>query len=288
MNTPYSTLEYIFKNWMTVNCPLIQNAAIETSLSDNKLILGVDDFAIRKGHTYNTGIYDLRNESLLDVIPGRKFQELMSHKNVMPELFRLNPFAIVMDLAKSYHKFAREVFPSAIRIADRFHVNSYVIDALQAVRKNISNDLSPASKKLLKQNRNLLNKRADSLNENEQQTLKHMLNLSAKLNSVYQWKEALINWYDNCININQAKILFDKWCLQGYSLQIEEVDTALKTFENWEQEILNYHKCSFTNGIVEGRNNKIKAIQRRHYFTRNKKYYKYRIILECNSNFLAA
>jgi transposase len=36
------------------------------------LVLGVDDFAIRKGHTYNTGIHDLKGETLLDLLSGRK------------------------------------------------------------------------------------------------------------------------------------------------------------------------------------------------------------------------
>ena len=44
----------------------------------------------------------------------------------------------------------------------------------------------------------------------------------------------------------------------------------------------------FTNASVEGRNNKIKAIQRRHYFTRNRKYYEARIFLECNKRALTA
>lgn len=37
----------------------------------------MDDFAIRKGHTYNTGIHDLKNNTLLDIALGRTFEELM-------------------------------------------------------------------------------------------------------------------------------------------------------------------------------------------------------------------
>ncbi|UOF92887.1 transposase [Fodinisporobacter ferrooxydans] len=52
--------------------------------------------------------------------------------------------------------------------------------------------------------------------------------------------------------------------------------------ENWKEEIVSYHLLRFTNAAVEGRNNKIKALQRRHYFTRNTVCYKQRILLECN------
>ena len=61
---------------------------------------------------------------------------------------------------------------------------------------------------------------------------------------------------------------------------------ALKTFENWSIEISNYHSGRFTNAAVEGRNNKIKTLQRRCYFLRNRKSYEYRTYLECNSRFM--
>ena len=121
--------------------PQLQEQVILESSNTNKLVLGMDDFAIRKGHTYNTGIHDLRNGTLLEIIPGRKLEELRSHKNVNTKLFELQPFAIVMDLAPYYYTFAREVYPNAIRIADRFHVNSYAMEALRCVRKRISCDL---------------------------------------------------------------------------------------------------------------------------------------------------
>lgn len=66
------------------------------------------------------------------------------------------------------------------------------------------------------------------------------------------------------------------------------MDIAIKTFENWKQEIINYYLYRFTNASVELINNKIKAIQRRYYFTRNRDYYEARIFLECNRRVLTA
>lgn len=272
LKIPYSTVERIYKNYIDYVVPVI----------------GMDDFAIRKGHTYNTGIHDLRNGTLLEIIPGRKLEELRSHKNVNTKLFELQPFAIVMDLAPYYHTFAREVYPDAIRIADRFHVNGYAMEALRGVRKRISSDLTPAARTLLKRNKSVLEKRNEYLTLKEIDILKQLLSLSSDLKAVYEWKEQLIVWYDCCSSIIQAENLFDKWCKQGHSLNIPEIERALITFENWKQEIINYHNCRYTNAAVEGRNGKIKAIQRRHYFTRNKHYYKGRILLECNNHFLTA
>lgn len=286
LRIPYSTVERIYKNYIDYVVPELQEKVILESSNTNKLVLGMDDFAIRKGHTYNTGIHDLRNGTLLEIIPGRRLEELRSHKNVNSKLFELQPFAIVMDLASYYHTFAKEVYPDAIRIADRFHVNSYAMDALKEVRKRISCDLAPTARTILKRNKSVLEKRNEYLTLKEIEMLNQLLSLSSDLKAVYEWKEEFIEWYDCCSSVIQATNLFDKWCRQGHSLNISEVERALITFENWRQEIINYHYCRYTNAAVEGRNGKIKSIQRRHYFTRNKDYYKRRILLECNNQFL--
>lgn len=285
-DVPYSTVERIYKSYVDSIVPQIQEKVILESNNTNKLVLGIDDFAIRKGHTYNTGIHDLRNGTLLEIIPGRKLEELRKHKEVNPKLFELKPYAVVMDLASYYHTFAQEVYPNAIRIADRFHVNGYAIEALHGVRKRISQELPSYGRILLKRNKSILEKRNENLTTKEKVILEQLLSLSPQLKAVYEWKEKLIEWYDCCTSTIQAENLFNKWCKKGHLLNIQEIDAALITFENWAQEIINYHRCRYTNAAVEGRNNKIKALQRRHYFTRNKNYYKGRIMLECNIHVL--
>ena len=238
-------------------------------------------------HLLSTGIHDLRNGSLLTVVKGRTCDELLSNKNLLQHIADLNPIAIVMDLAKSYHNFAKEVFPRAIRIADHFHVNRYITDALHSIRKRISKELPSYNAKRLKQNKQLLERRHDCLNESELKILKAVLNISKDLKEAYWLKEQLIHWYDYG-NKDNAFCLLKKWINNAEALNIPEINEALKTFNNWKIEIANYHLCRFTNAEVEGRNNKIKALQRRCYFLRNRDVYEQRIYLECNSELMAA
>jgi transposase len=139
--TPATTVERVFKKWMEKESSRLQHECREQARKSRQLILGIADFAIRKGHTYNTGLHDLRGGTFLDVIPGRTLEELRSYYHEHPEWAALQPTAVVMDLAKGYHTFIKEVYPSAIRIADRFHVNRYVTEALQFVRKQVQNML---------------------------------------------------------------------------------------------------------------------------------------------------
>ena len=281
---PYSTGERFIKQHLAHLIPSIQRKVIAAAQGSTRLILGIDDFAIRKGHTYNTGFHDLRNGNLLTLVMGRTYQTLIQNQGLMNQLKELKPYAVVMDLARSYHKFVAEVFPDAIRIADRFHVNRYLTDALQAVRRRISLSLTPESRKYLKRNKNLIGKRYDSLSEKEERKLGKLLSYSKELTEVYAIKESLINWYELSDETNSYRRLI-QWIDRAKALNIPELTEALKPFENWTEEISNYHKCRYTNASVEGRNNKIKTLIRRSYFLPNRMIYENRIFLECNERF---
>jgi len=54
-----------------------------------------------------TGIHDIRNGSLLHVIEGRKLNDLRDDHKRNPALYSLKPIAVIMDLVKYYHTFAK-------------------------------------------------------------------------------------------------------------------------------------------------------------------------------------
>lgn len=207
LNVPYTSGERFIKESLSTIIPIMQTQVLDTAINSSKLVIGIDDFAIRKGHTYNTAIHDLRNGTLLTVVCGRKYDELITNENLRQIVDIVSPFAVVMDLAKSYHNFAKEVFPTAIRIADRFHVNRYITDALHSIRKRVRKNLNPYQSKFLKHNKKLLEKRNDSLSNAEQTLLERILQLSLELKESYWFKEALIEWYDYSNKTNTMSLL---------------------------------------------------------------------------------
>ncbi len=106
---PYSTGERFVKQFLIQFIPTLQRKIITTAQASTILILGIDDFTIRKGHTYNTGFHDLRNGTLLTLI---------DNQDLIKQLAHLSPYTVVMNLAQSYHKFVAEFFPNTLRIAD--------------------------------------------------------------------------------------------------------------------------------------------------------------------------
>ncbi|SCY59106.1 Transposase [Paenibacillus polysaccharolyticus] len=164
-----STLQTQYQRWLVVESEQLQERAWGDATGTTNLVLGIDDFAIRKGHTYNTGIHNLRGETLLDILPGRKLEDLRAYACQHAAFSSLRPKAVVMDLAPYYHTWVSECFPDALPVADRFHVHGYVIEAVQTVRKNIQGTLPSRAKSMLKARQRLLNPQKASLSDEKQE-----------------------------------------------------------------------------------------------------------------------
>ncbi|MFF2018919.1 ISL3 family transposase [Paenibacillus sp. NPDC058177] len=279
---PASTVQHMHNEAIPLESERIIEQVWEEAKETLELVLGVDDFAIKKGNTYNTGIHNLKGEAMLDLLPGRKLEDLRKYAKEHPAFLLLHPKAVVMVLAKAYHTWIRECFPSAIRIADRFHVHGYVVESVQEVRKSVQQTLSPRAKANLKANHRLLNPPVESLDEESRSRLDLLLNYSSLLRDMWEWKEAFTTWYNCSPNFAVARLGFERWCEKGNQIDHSAVRSTLETMRNWKEEIMNYHQCRWTNATVEGRHNRIKAFQRRHYFIRNRSRYKAGILIECN------
>lgn len=90
--------------------------------------VGIDDVAIRKGISYATAIYDLKDHSLLALLEGREASALEEWLKEHPKIKK-----VARDRANAYAKAISNILPNCIQVADRFHLFENLIEHLKDI-----------------------------------------------------------------------------------------------------------------------------------------------------------
>ncbi len=101
------------------------------------------------------------------------------------------------------------------------------------------------------------------------------------LEAAWHLKETLRTWYATATPATAAEGL-DAWIEQVKQSGFDHLRKALSAFTNWRQEILaffHFLPTRLSNGFVEGKNNRTKALMRQGYGYRNRQNLRLRILL---------
>jgi transposase len=107
--------------------------------------VGIDDVAIRKGKSYATAIYDMKDHHLIALLNGRTAETLKewlkSHKKIK---------LVTRDRASAYATAISEVLPDCVQVADRFHLLANLIEKMRDIfREEIPNEIYIQDGKIL-------------------------------------------------------------------------------------------------------------------------------------------
>ena len=238
-------------------------------------VLCIDEF---KGNTgknkYQCILLDGVSGEIIDILPNRDkatLEHYFSKKNVKDVRF------LVSDLWDPYFNLVQNIFPKARHIADKYHVIRQAVWSMEAIRKELQKQLNTTSRIHYKHSAHLLRSSFERMKEGKKAKLLEILSTSRELSNAYWIKEDFLNIF-RCETVSEAKEAIHKWCIEasesGYGRFIQNT----KMLGKWEKSIVNAIKYGYSNGKIEGTNNKIKVLKRVSYGMRNFDRFRNRIL----------
>lgn len=242
--------------------------------------IGIDEYARRKGHHYNTSIIDLDKGRPIATVKGRRAEEVIAWFKSRPQAERDRVEVVVLDMSKTYASAIQQLVGESVQVIDRFHGVKLAVDALDEVLRSVQKQLNPEEAKALKKLRRRWVKSANQLDVDELIARYEWRRRFPQLREVIDWVQALRMWFARTYEKPAREALLKLIERASQSAQ-EPLKRLAGTLTRWCEPIVHYIRHRYSNGMTAGFNNKIKLIQRMAYGLRNEHNRRKRIMAYC-------
>lgn len=229
--------------------------------------IGIDEISYRKGQRYLTVVVDHDTGRLIWAAPGRNSATLHAFFDALGAERAALLTHVSADGAEWIHSPVRARAPQAVLCLDAFHVVAWATAALDAVRRDVWNDLRRGGRaeqaSSLKGSRWALVKNPADLTGEQRTTLAGIANTNKGLYRAYLLKEQLRAVF--ATKGQQGKVLLAGWLAWARRSQLPGFVTLAKTIQGHRQLIWNTLKHELSNARVEATNTHLRALTRRAY-----------------------
>ena len=240
--------------------------------------LGIDEFALKKGKgNYATVIVDLEKGFVIDVLPYRDKAQLIAYFEAKGAVYCSQIEVVSCEMWGGFANLAKEIFPQAATVIDRFHFFQLLYRVLDKARKNLRKQFP--DELTFKEIKWLLYKSWSDLNASQRSLLLLAFRHDSQLRNLYFLKQELRNIFESDLEPAEAMEQCQKWIESATQFQHDGLNEFLKTFQKWKDFILNFFTYRVTNGVVEGINNLIKTIKRQAYGFRKFESFRLKILI---------
>jgi transposase len=239
--------------------------------------IGIDEFAVKKGHIYKTIVVDLNKGRIIYVGEGKgtdaldKFWKKVSKKGIVIK-------TVATDLSSAFTSSVLQNVPGAVHVFDHFHVVKLMNDKLDDIRRSqyaMEKDIN--KRNVIKGTKYLiLQNGKDVLDKYHKNRLENVLAMNAPLNKAYYLKESLREIWTQINKEEAEKVLLD-WVQQAQDSGVKQLKVMANTIMAHRTGILAWYDNHISTAKVEGINNKIKVMKRTAYGFRDDKYFKLRL-----------
>jgi transposase len=227
--------------------------------------IGIDEISYRKHHKYLTIVTDQAESRVVWVGEGKSGDTLAGFFDALGEERAAKLEIVSIDLHAGYDKVVRERAPNAKLVYDRFHVQRLAHNALDEVRRaEVRERKGEDDADVLKKTRWALQKNPWNLNLDEHEKLANVQRANQRLYRAYLLKESLAEILDGRqVNVARGRLL--DWISWARRSQLKPFVRVAGTISKYLEGIVAYVQTGFSNGRIEGLNNKIRTVTKRAY-----------------------
>ena len=265
----------------------------------------MDETSLSQGELYTV----LTNKSakgkqgtIVAIVSGTSSEKVMEIIQRLPYRLRKKVQEITLDMAGSMNIIAKNCFPNAVLVTDRFHVQKLAIEAVQELRvkhrwvaidqENEAIEKARNSKKayqpevldngdtrrqLLARSRYVLYKNRNNWTSDQKKRADILFQLYPDIEEAYQLSQEL-NWI---FETTKEKIYgytrLAKWHEKVARAGFKSFNSISRTIMNHYITILNYFDNRSTNAAAESFNAKIKAFRTQFRGVRNIEFFLFRL-----------
>jgi len=223
--------------------------------------LGIDEISNRKGKgNYCCVLTNLETGEQIDILPDRKLDTIVAYFKKLGLENCPTIEVISSDMWDPYATAAKNIFPNAIHVIDRFHVVKSLNDALDKARKEARREKPDCEE--LKKLKWVLFKRPENCTEEELSKLDNAFEKAPNLLEAYLLRNAFNLFFDIAPNALWLKNQLNHWIGLVEDKAYSSFKTFLKTLNNWKTQIVNFATKRVTNAATEGLNNVIRQAKR--------------------------
>ena len=262
----------------------------ETNWQKLPEIMSWDEYSFKKGKMSFIA-QDFNTNEVLAILDGRTQAVIRNHFLRYPRQVRMRVKVMTMDMFSPYYQLAKQLFPHAQIVLDRFRIIQHLSRAMNRVRIQIMNQFDRKSQeyralkrywKLLQQDsRKLSHKRfyrpAFRAHLTNQEILHQLLSYSDQLRQHYELYQLLLFHFQE----KQTNHFFDLM-EENLSAVHPIFQTVCRTFLKDRDKITNALELPYSNAKLEATNNLIKVIKRNAFGFRNFDNFKKRILIALN------
>ncbi|WP_435232651.1 ISL3 family transposase, partial [Methylobacterium sp. sgz302542] len=209
-------------------------------------VLGMDEIYLHRKARFVIG--DVENGLMIDMQPSRRDADLRAYFDGLLDRDRVE--VVCQDMWKGYHTLTKAMFPRAVTVIDKYHVQRTANYGMEVVRKALYLGLSNKDRVALKRKRALFLARQGGETAAAQVALIRVFASYPAMQRAYDLKERFYDIYA-AESRAEAEGATDRWLASVPSEFERPFKPSIDALRNWRPHILRYFEHRYTSGYVE-------------------------------------